>query len=58
MPVIGQSPTHANVIYAFGHGHVGVTQSAITGKLVSQLIAGVEPELDLEPFSISRFSKK
>ena len=55
MPVIGQSPTHANVIYAFGHGHVGVTQSAITGKLVSQLAAGVEPEIDLTPFSISRF---
>jgi D-amino-acid dehydrogenase len=58
MPVIGQSPTHANVIYAFGHGHVGVTQSAITGKLVSQLIAGVEPEIDLKPFSIGRFSRK
>jgi len=58
MPVIGQSPTHANVIYAYGHGHVGVTQSAITGKLVSQVLAGVEPEIDLRPFSIGRFSRK
>lgn len=58
MPVIGQSPTHANVIYAYGHGHVGVTQSAITGKLVSQVAAGVEPEIDLTPFSISRFSRR
>ena len=58
MPVIGQSPTHTNVIYAYGHGHVGVTQSAITGKLVSQIAMGVDPEIDLAPFSISRFSRK
>jgi D-amino-acid dehydrogenase len=57
MPVIGQSPTHANVIYAYGHGHVGVTQSAITGKLVAQVAMGVEPEIDLTPFSIGRFSR-
>jgi D-amino-acid dehydrogenase len=57
MPVIGKSPTHANVFYAFGHGHVGVTQSAITGKLVAQIVAGEEPEIDLTPFSISRFSR-
>ena len=57
MPVIGQSPTHANVIYAYGHGHVGVTQSAVTGKLVSQIAAGVAPEIDITPFSIGRFSK-
>ena len=57
MPVIGESPSHANVIYAYGHGHVGVTQSAITGKLVAQLAMGVEPEIDLTPFSIGRFSR-
>lgn len=56
LPVIGRSPGHANVIYAFGHGHVGMTQSAITGKLVSQVLADTEPEVDLKPFSISRFS--
>jgi D-amino-acid dehydrogenase len=58
MPVIGQSPSHANVIYAFGHGHVGVTQAAITGKLVAQIAAGTRPEIDLKPFSISRFSSQ
>ena len=58
LPVISPSPSHANVIYAFGHGHVGVTQAAITGRLVSQIVAGETPEIDLEPFSISRFSTK
>ena len=58
LPVIGQSPSHANVIYAFGHGHVGMTQAAITGKLVSQVASGAAPEIDLKPFSISRFSNK
>lgn len=58
LPVIGQSPLHSNIIYAFGHGHVGMTQAAITGKLVSQIVAGAVPEIDLKPFSISRFSSK
>lgn len=56
LPVIGLSPSHANVVYAFGHGHVGMTQAAITGRLVSQLLMQETPELDLKPFSISRFS--
>ena len=57
LPVIDQSPLHANVIYAFGHGHVGVTQAVITGKLVSQVVAGVVTEIDLKPFSISRYAR-
>jgi D-amino-acid dehydrogenase len=56
LPVIGQSPSHDNVVYAFGHGHVGMTQSAITGKLVSQIVAGQDADIDLAPFMPSRFS--
>ncbi len=55
LPVIGQSPSAANVYYAFGHGHVGVTQSAITGALIAELIAGAPPRIDLAPYSIARF---
>lgn len=57
LPVIGPSPGHANLYYAFGHGHVGMTQSAITGKLVAQTVQGVTPEIDLAPFSIQRFPR-
>ena len=56
LPVIGPSPGHADLFYAFGHGHVGMTQSAITGKLIAQALQGVTPEIDLAPYSIQRFS--
>ena len=56
VPVIGPSATAANVFYAFGHGHYGLTLAATTGKLVAQSIARVRPEVDLSPFSITRFA--
>ena len=43
MPVIGKSSQDAGVYYAFGHGHIGVTLSGITGKLISELIDGKSP---------------
>lgn len=56
LPVISKSPSSNNVCYAFGHGHVGVTQSAITGILLAQIVTGERPDVDIEPFSIQRFS--
>lgn len=55
LPVIGRSPRASSVIYAFGHGHLGLTQSATTGALVADLLAGRTPGINLEPYSISRF---
>jgi D-amino-acid dehydrogenase len=55
LPVIGFSRRSRRVLYAFGHGHLGLTQSAGTGKLVAELITGATPSLDLAPFSPQRF---
>jgi D-amino-acid dehydrogenase len=55
LPVIGPSPRHATVFYAFGHGHVGLTQSATTGRLIADLVAGRPPVVDMTPYSIARF---
>ncbi len=55
MPVIGASPRHSNVLYAFGHGHLGLTLGGITGKLIAQLVDGVLPDIDLTPFRADRF---
>lgn len=55
LPAIGFSRTSHNIVYAFGHGHLGLTQSAGTGKLVAELITGATPALDLTPFSPQRF---
>jgi D-amino-acid dehydrogenase len=56
-PVISVSPKHANVFYAFGHGHYGITQGPTTGRLVADLVGNTEPPVDLEPFSFDRFSR-
>jgi D-amino-acid dehydrogenase len=55
LPVIGYSRASRNVVYAFGHGHYGLTQSAATGRLVADLVAGRAPPIDLAPFSPQRF---
>ena len=40
VPVIGRASANENVIYAFGHQHVGLTLAAITGRLVGELRGG------------------
>lgn len=55
LPVIGASSATADVIYAFGHGHLGLTQGPTTGKLVGDLVFGAAPPIDLAPFSAVRF---
>ncbi|MBI4924159.1 MAG: FAD-binding oxidoreductase [Devosia nanyangense] len=55
LPAIGRSRPSPHIIYAFGHGHLGLTQSAGTGKLVAELVTGAAPSLDLAPFSPQRF---
>jgi D-amino-acid dehydrogenase len=55
LPAIGRSKASPHVLYAFGHGHLGLTQSAAAGRLVRDLALGLEPALDLTPFSPQRF---
>lgn len=55
-PVISASPKTPNVIYAFGHGHLGLTQSVGTAELVADLVAGRRPAIDLAPFRADRFT--
>lgn len=40
LPVIGTSPRAPEVIHAFGHGHPGLTMSAITARVVADANAG------------------
>lgn len=55
LPVIGRSRAAGNVFYAFGHGHLGLTQSAATGRLIRDLVLDQTPPIDLSPFSPQRF---
>ncbi len=55
LPAIGFSRRSRNIVYAFGHGHLGLTQSAGTGKLVANLLTGAAQPIDITPFSPQRF---
>lgn len=54
-PCIGTARKTSDVIYAFGHGHVGLVGSARTGRLVAQLVSRNRPEIPLGPFDPRRF---
>jgi D-amino-acid dehydrogenase len=55
VPVISGSDKHRNAVFAFGHGHIGLTLGAVTGRLVADLVAGRDPGLDMRPYRIDRF---
>ena len=54
-PVIGRSPRHANVLFAFGHDQIGIALGGITGKLIAELATGQPPSVDLTPYRPDRF---
>lgn len=54
-PVIGKSPASDRVLFAFGHGTIGLTLAAVTGQIVADMVAGREPPVDLSLFSPTRF---
>ncbi|WHA42764.1 NAD(P)/FAD-dependent oxidoreductase [Agrobacterium larrymoorei] len=56
LPVIGRSRAARSVIYAFGHGHLGLTQSAATARLVTELVGDRETSISTDPFRANRFS--
>lgn len=55
LPVIGRSSASPRVLYAFGHGHLGLTQSAATARIVRDLALGARPPTDLAPYRPERF---
>jgi glycine/D-amino acid oxidase-like deaminating enzyme len=55
LPVLGPSRATPDVVYAFGHGHVGMTAAPMTGKIVADLVSGRPASIDIAPFSAGRF---
>ena len=56
LPVIGPSKKNKNLFYSFGHNHLGWTLGAISGKIISKMIAEEKTNLDLSPYNSLRFS--
>jgi D-amino-acid dehydrogenase len=55
LPIIGRAPGLAGAWLATGHGMLGMSMSAATGLLVSELMAGRAPSLDPTPYDPARF---
>ena len=55
LPIIGRSEKNKNILFAFGHQHIGWTLAAVTGKAINELIKGNKPNFDINDFSPNRF---
>ena len=56
LPIIGRASKWENLVIATGHSTIGQALGPITGKLVSQILGGEKPELDISPLTPERFS--
>ena len=55
LPIIGKAPRHANLWFAFGHAHHGLTLGPVTGRLIGEMVAGETPFVDPAPYRPDRF---
>lgn len=55
VPIISRSAKVQGIFYATGHGHLGLTYSATTARLIADLVTGQTPPLDLTPYRVDRF---
>lgn len=55
LPVIGFSTASNDILYAFGHGHVGLATGPVSGELVAGPIVGRKTSFDLSTLSVARF---
>lgn len=55
LPAIGRSDRATNLLYAFGHQHLGLTLGPLTGEIIAALATGATPPVDATPFSLRRF---
>ncbi|BDQ11792.1 NAD(P)/FAD-dependent oxidoreductase [Sediminibacterium sp. TEGAF015] len=56
LPYIGRTRRWINLTLATGHSMIGLSLGAGTGKLVSEIINGNSPSMDISPFSPDRFA--
>lgn len=56
LPVLGPARAFGGLWLNFGHGHLGLTMSAISGELMAKAMLGQPTPVDLTPYAIERFS--
>jgi len=55
LPALGRSRRVDNLLYAFGHQHLGLTLAAVSGELIAALARGEATDVDVTPFDLERF---
>jgi D-amino-acid dehydrogenase len=55
LPVIGRSARSADVIHAFGHGHVGFAAAPATAEIVADILAGRAGSVPRKAYEAGRF---
>ncbi|WP_416065297.1 NAD(P)/FAD-dependent oxidoreductase [Rhizobium sp. ZK1] len=55
IPIISPSSKISGVFYATGHGHLGLTYSATTARLIADMVTGAKTPVDIKPFRIDRY---
>jgi D-amino-acid dehydrogenase len=56
LPVICRAPRYPSAYLAYGHGHLGLTLGAVTGRLIADMAAGRAPLVDMQPYDVQRFA--
>ena len=56
LPYLGRTAKFSNLTIATGHAMMGLSLGPITGKLVSELLSGEEPSIDLTPLNPDRYA--
>jgi D-amino-acid dehydrogenase len=53
-PIIGPAPRHTGLWFLFGHAHHGLTNAAVSGRLIAEMITGEGTFCDVEGFRADR----
>ncbi len=57
LPIIDRLPGES-IYIAAGHGHLGLTQAAMTGRLIGEKLSDETTAIDLTPFRLARFTRE
>ena len=55
LPIIGRSEKNKNILFAFGHQHIGWTLAAVTGKIIKDLVKDTQTNINIDAFNPYRF---
>ncbi len=55
-PIVGTTPI-ANLLLATGHGTLGWTMAAGTGRVIADLVSGRQPDIDIEGLNVARYTR-